>query len=429
MDKTIISSQFRATIPQLPLFAGLQGVALEFLRSRLHFQKLAPEQVFVTEDAEADDVYFLVAGEVMVTVGGRVVNLLRAPKTLGLLAAMEGQRRSASLKSMSEVELYRLSRADFGELRRISPAFNENLIAYLLGELRDLYRTVGESQKHFDDFFISPNAKLVPGPYVGDPFEMYIFVMRDQPEKLERLLPKGLRPAPGFGGKYLLTFNFFTRVYSKNPAGGEATFAYRETAPFIPCLGPGLRPAAFCPELYPDNFLAITLGRELYGFPKRFGQTRKTDNQIDLLLANRLILRASWEAVAALDTRSLTARLGEVLLGSKGGWMSGAIASPISAAIDFMGRQTNPSMWPSVPVLVHKQIPDASSALQEVLAIDQLVEIPFEVSSLSSVSELTGAALKYLSDDYFLGGECLGAFVLQMGFSFGKGRMLSDYLA
>ena len=80
-----------------------------------------------------------------------------------------------------------------------------------------------------------------------------------------------------------------------------------------------------------------------------------------------------------------------------------------------------------MPVFVHKQIPDVISEDEVVHEIDELDEIPFKIMGLSDFRVLGGAGVRFLTDDWFLGGRCLGAFRLRMSFGFGKGKEWINY--
>lgn len=411
---------------QLEIFAHLEPEAIELLRAGLRVHEVRAGRRITDQKIDAAYVFFLLEGEVAVTRDGKLVTLVQAPEILGLVAVIDGQPRTASLEAFTHVRVASMPHALLEALLEKSPRMSHNLIHFLAHQLRLQYEQSDLIQRHFEDFFRSPKAELVPGPYVADPFDMYVFVMQDDPRHLADLLPRGVRPMPGTEGRYLLTFNFFGRTYSRHAEGEGRAFSYNETAAFLPCLAPRMRPGLFIPELYPDNFLAITLGRELYGFPKRFARTTLSAERgtIDLVLERRMTLRASWGAVEAVEAETFLLRLIRLFWPR---WVPEYARRVASSALGIVERHVPEDRRPAMPVFVHKQIPDSAEGLGSGKAIDELVEIPFHVFALGGFNRLEHARVRFLDSDYFLGGRCLGGFRVNMGFQFGRGVRWLDY--
>lgn len=421
----------RRTLLAMSLFRGLEARSLDLLQKRARFEVFQPGETIAEMGSEARELFLLVKGEVAVTRRGRLVTLIPGPDVLGLVSLLDGQTRSASLGAFSDVEIFTLPEEDFDALLEASPALNRNLRLHLASDIRDLYERQDTLMRHFDDFFESPNARLVPGPYYGELFEQYLFVMEDRPEDLHALMPPGCDVFPGSGGRYLLTFNFFPGLASRNAAARGKKFSYAETTPFLPCLvSPGRlglpsRAGLYCPELYPDNYLAIALGRELYGFPKRFATTSRTADHVDMVMGGRMILRASWREQKSIPADQFLRETLGLMAG--GGPLASALGALQSAFFALTDHDSIRPRWPAMPVFVHKQIPDAVSEHEVVYEIDELVEVPFRVTGIGDFRVLGGAGVRFLTNDWFLGGRCLGAYRLRMSFGFGKGREWINY--
>ncbi len=411
---------------QMEVFDGIEPAAVELLRRGMRIHEVKAGRRITDQSIDAAYVFFLLEGEVAVTRDGKLVTLVQAPEILGLVAVIDGQPRTASLEAFSDVRVASMPHQLLEALLDRSPRASRNLIRFLSRQLRVQYEQSDLIQRHFEDFFRSPKAELVPGPYVADPFDMYLFVMQDEPRRLEALLPRGVRPMPGTEGRYLLTFNFFGKTYSKHAEGAGRAFSYNETAAFLPCLAPRMRPGMFVPELYPDNFLAITLGRELYGFPKRFARTTidRERGNVDMVLARRMTMRASWRGVEALDPEVFLIKLIRLFWPR---WVPEYARRMATTALGLVERHVPEDRRPAMPVFVHKQIPDSAEGMSEGKAIDELVEIPFQVSNLGHFSKLERPRVRFLDRDYFLAGRCLGAFRLRMGLQFGRGNRWVDY--
>jgi len=418
-----------ARVQHHPLLAGLSPEELRLALRDAELQTLPTGQTLLRQDSNDFGLFLLLSGDVAVQAGPdaaeRLVTLIHAPAVLGLLALVDGNTRSASLVTLGPVEVMHMPRATFALVRQQSAAFGNAVTQYLAGELRRMYALETAMMGHFDDFFEAPNAKLVPGPYVAKHVDMWMLVMRAKPELLASLLPPGLRPLPGFGDRFLLTFNAFSGVHSEAPVARGKSFAYHETCPFIPCLGPRMLPVMFTPELYPDNLLAIALGREAYGFPKRFGRTNLHPNAVDLTVGNRLILRAHWQAETPSDPGVWGAHLAAVMSGRNvvPPWLQPVVGALVQAS----QSQALHSLQPSVPVFVRKQIVDESTVHERVWDVDELIEIPFEVRQLSGFATLQAPVVEYLDPGYFLQGQCEGGVRLAMSFRFGRGVSWRDY--
>lgn len=416
-------------VTTLPGIGAMDPANLEWLRARAVRRQYGPGAMIAGESEPPDRVFFLVAGEISITRDGKLVTLVEGPEVVGLIAVLDGGARTASVGAFTAVDVFELSATDFRLLRDRSRALDEFLLRLFATQLRRLYREASTVERHFEDFFRSPKAELVPGPYEAAPFDMFVFVMNGPPERIAKLMPPGVRPIPLVGGRYLLTFNFFNRTYSRAQGAEGLSFQYNETASFMPCIGPGPKPGLFVPELYPDNFLAITLGRELYGFPKRFAKTvySKEKRRIDMVLGRQMTLRSTWAGEQVLSADAFMEQMVRLF------WPVGTppkfVSRAIGRVLGFAHGKLPDERLPPMPVYVHKQIPDVEQFEQNVLQIDELVEIPFHVFEIGDFKQLELPQTQFLDSEYFLSGSrCLAAFRLRMGLRFGKGAMRKDYI-
>jgi len=419
-------TDLHARLRDVPFFQALDAVTKdEFLKEARHV-RLQRGTVLTREGEKADDVFFLLDGELSVTVKGRLQALLEAPRAVGLLALLDGQPRSASLEVFRNAELVRLSGDGFRALMASRLSFTRAVVDALSKEMRDAFAQQERDRAAMDDFFESPSAHLVPGPYAAGPVEMLAFVMRDDAARLKALLPPGCAPLPGLEDTYLLTVDFFEDVHSKAEAGRGRKFSYREVTPFVPCVGPDLVPGLYCPELYPDNYLAIVLGRELYGFPKRLGRVERGVGQVTLTSGHRLVLRASWDRVRSCRASELGAHLAKTTGRVK---LPDLAARAVGQLFEAFTHERTQVLWPKVPVLVRKQIPESSSVYERRLAIDELVRVPFELEELGGYAVLERPRVDFFAPDFFLGGQPLAAFRQVVHFTFGAGQSVRNYRA
>ncbi|MCC6337663.1 MAG: acetoacetate decarboxylase family protein [Myxococcales bacterium] len=419
-------TDLHARLRTLPFFQSLDAVTKDELLKDARHLRLTRGTALTREGERADDVFFLLDGELSVSVKGRLVGLLDAPRTVGLLALLDGQPRSASLEVFRAAEVIRLSGDGFRALLASRLSFSRAVLDAVAKETREAYAQQEKDRAAMDDFFESPSAHLVPGPYVAGPVEMLAFVMRDDARRLAALLPPGCAPLPGLEDTWLLTVDTFEDVHSRAEAGQGRRFSYREVTPFVPCVGPDLVPGLFCPELYPDNYLALVLGRELYGFPKRLGRIERGAGQVTLSAGHRLVLRASWDRARGCRASELGAHLAKT---------TGRVKLPDLAAraagrlLEALTTERAQALWPKVPVLVRKQIPEASSVYERRLAIDALVRVPFELEEVGGYAVLERPRVDFFALDFFLGGQPVAGFRQSVRLSFGAGQTLRDYRA
>lgn len=408
-----------------PLFRALEPAARERLETTLRVEEHEAGQIIFQEGQAPDRVCFLQRGEVAATQAGGLVRMFHPPSELGLLSIVDGRAFTSTLTTLTPVRLSSLPRAELEALADQSPSFRRNLVDHFATEVRRLNEANNDLRRSLDDFFESPNARVVPGPYVADPYEMYFFVLEHDPRRLDAILPPGTRPIPGLSGRYILSFSFFDRVHSLHPAGLGKVFKYNETTLFVPCLGPNHRPSVFAPELYPDSYLAITLGRELYGFPKRFGQTERANRHINLMLSRRLVLRASWKDESEVRIRDFITES----LGALGGerTLLHPLAEAAGSIVESTNREGGRDLWPSVPVFVHRQVPDMKHGDPSALATDELIEVPFRITALSHFERLQRPEVRFLDEGFFLGGRALVGFRYRIGFEFGRAKHWASY--
>ena len=407
----------------MDVFQGLSGDARERLADAVFYAHLPEGTEFIKQGAPAEACYFLLSGEIAIKSYDDLLLLQKAPTIIGLLSVIDRQERSASVVTFAPCDIVMMPCDAFDKLMERSTTFAFNVIRHLTRQVRDLHRADAESRGNFDDHFESPNARLMQGPYSFMGSVMYALVMQADPEQLNKLFPPGLGPIPGTGGRYLLTFNRFTSVKTLHPSGEGKFFSYSECTPFLPCLGPGGRPAVFSPELYLDSYMGIALGREMYGFPKRYGRIAINDTWIDMSIDNKMRTRVSWDEAVDIDAGVLISSL-----------QSQMFDAPLARKLEPMVRQVwavaeKPGvrrLWPAVPVLLHNQVPDAFERSGDRMRIDEIVEVPFCLHGLSGFKRLDNVQLRNFAP-WIPGGEVLGGYVLNIDMTFGRARRPRDY--
>lgn len=125
-----------AALDRVELFATLPDAEQARLARSLNFAPFAKGEVVTRQGDEAHWLYLLVEGEVSVRMsapGGleREVSRLRAGAFFGEMALITGDRRTASVVAMTDVECFRLDKASFQQLVREHPELAEPFAAII----------------------------------------------------------------------------------------------------------------------------------------------------------------------------------------------------------------------------------------------------------------------------------------------------------
>ncbi len=405
------------------VFAGINRAARDRLIESIFYARIPEGTEFIKQGAPAEACYFLLDGEIAVKNGSDLLALMKGPTLIGLLALIDQQERSASVATFVDSDVVMIPKEAFDELMERSTVFAHNVIRHLTQKVRALHRADATARTHFDDHFDSPYARLLQGPYTFNNAHMYALVVQTTKERLRDVCPPDVLPLPGVKGRYLLTFNRFPEVVSKHPSAEGRVFSYSECTPFVPVLGPGRRPAVFSPELYLDNFMALALGREMYGFPKRYGKVDICDRYIDLAVDNKMRLRATWDGSTPVEAPVLLASLTRDLFDSP---MAAKLKPMVAGIWDTANQPTVRRFWPAIPVLLHNMVPDAFERSGDRMRIDEVVEVPFCLHEVGGFRRLDNCAGRGFSD-WALAGEVVSGYRLDISMTFGRARRPHDY--
>lgn len=300
---------------------------------------------------------------------------------------------------------------------------------YYRSQMGRLASRITALEANLDDYFLPQNAGLVPGPYEAEKVEMRVFVVQDEPARLQALLPPGIRSTPGSDGRYLVACTRFADMRPTHTMAEARSFDYQETAFFLPCVGfPAF--GVFCPALYPDSYLAIALGRELFGFPKRYGTTLVSDHgggTADFGLNEGLVFSGRWKGLRAVDEGTLFQGLLSDLFQHLPGvdWLGAAVAD----YLETVKRGSYEAFWPQVPVYVRHQVPTTvlEGERDPTYQVDRLVRIPFGVQGIRSCYRLESPTLEFVDPSFPLAGRCLSAWRLNLSMQFSEGVVVRDY--
>lgn len=138
-----------ATLASVAIFKDLDQDDLAKVASRCRRDDYRRNQEIVSYQDTTCDVYFIKSGRVGITVfsqNGKEVAFRQLPAgdMFGDLAAIDGEGRSASVISLSDVELVRISAADFLEMLILMPDVNLRLLQRLTTLIRALSERIYE---------------------------------------------------------------------------------------------------------------------------------------------------------------------------------------------------------------------------------------------------------------------------------------------
>jgi hypothetical protein len=143
------------------------------------------------------------------------------------------------------------------------------------------------------------------------------------------------------------------------------------------------------------------------------------------------VLRGAWQTGQPLSARAFYARFAADLLSGlpKPGWVLDTCGRALAWATTGTAALQR---LPAAPVFVRREIPDVSGGRPRRgdrfgLEVDALTEVPFKLDSLSDFWALDGSSVRWLTDDWILGGRCVGAYAFRMSFEFGRATQLRNY--
>ena len=120
-----------ALIEQVPFFRNASAAFLRDIIPRLDAREFAPGEILVHEGDVGDEMYFLTKGQVEVLRGdpSRRLTVLREGSFFGELAILRDARRAATVRALTEGEVYALRRDGVLQLARAHADFDHYLQA------------------------------------------------------------------------------------------------------------------------------------------------------------------------------------------------------------------------------------------------------------------------------------------------------------
>lgn len=144
-----MQDQSAKSLKGLKVFSGLPPEALAQVERRCRWREVPARSGIVHYQDRSNDVFFIVDGQVRAIVysaDGKAVTFrdMRAGDMFGELAALDGQRRSATIEAMTDCLIAQMSAIAFRELLTCEPAVTQAVLLHLAGLIRSLSSRVYE---------------------------------------------------------------------------------------------------------------------------------------------------------------------------------------------------------------------------------------------------------------------------------------------
>jgi CRP-like cAMP-binding protein len=149
ITKTGILEHSKSSLRQMPLLKSVSKETLRQIEQGAKQLSFAKGQEIISRSDEITDVYVLTSGLARVSVfsaSGKAVNFRRVDPgdIFGEFAAIDGERRSATVEVVEACRVICISAALFRDLMEADPAFMNAVLVHLVAQLRALTGRVVE---------------------------------------------------------------------------------------------------------------------------------------------------------------------------------------------------------------------------------------------------------------------------------------------
>src|SRR3954469_8623258 len=142
---TLTTVERVVALHRVGLFAGVPGRTLAALADRASEIEVPADAVVIEEGAVEEHLYVVVQGRLRVHRGGREIAVPGPETTVGELAALVPEPRSASVTALEPTTLLRIDRPLLLELLADRPALANGIIAALVSMVRERGRDEASS--------------------------------------------------------------------------------------------------------------------------------------------------------------------------------------------------------------------------------------------------------------------------------------------
>ena len=120
-----------AVLARAPLFRACTPVELADLAAVAYPITFNPGDVLCAEGADAPECYAIVEGEATVEIGGTLVRTVGRDDVVGELGPLQSRTRSATVRAVTHMVTYAISREQLRSLASRSTAARAGMMAYI----------------------------------------------------------------------------------------------------------------------------------------------------------------------------------------------------------------------------------------------------------------------------------------------------------
>jgi len=131
-----------AILQGIEIFAGTPGALLAAVAQIVEEVELAPNASLITEGEVEDCLYIIVEGRVRVHSKGQTLTVLGAGRSVGELAVLDPEPRSASVTAVDYTRAFRIAKEPFEEVMARRPEIAQSVMRALVRRIRELSQMV-----------------------------------------------------------------------------------------------------------------------------------------------------------------------------------------------------------------------------------------------------------------------------------------------
>ncbi len=138
----LLTIERAALLQAVDIFAETPAHVLASVARIVEEVELLPGENFIQEGDTDDCLYVIIEGEVRVHSNEHTLMLLGPGKTVGELALLDPEPRSASVTAVDDVFLFRIDREPFDEVMADRPEIAQGIIRTLTRRIREQGRVI-----------------------------------------------------------------------------------------------------------------------------------------------------------------------------------------------------------------------------------------------------------------------------------------------
>jgi CRP-like cAMP-binding protein len=134
----------KSILEKVALFKNANEIFIREIVQLMKPMVFLPDDYIIRQGEYGDCMYFLSNGDVEVLVSGSRVASLGQGSPFGETALLQGEKRMASIRSLSYCDVYKLSKSDFDALRVRYPDFDSQVRKVVEDRLKDTQERTGK---------------------------------------------------------------------------------------------------------------------------------------------------------------------------------------------------------------------------------------------------------------------------------------------